>query len=106
MPLSTARKYSTKVQQPAGTQAARPALTGTVACTDALGWMPCLLMACKRSGVRIPIAPHKRPGQMGFWDRLAHLPRSLDRHLTAVLGIVVEQSAIRIGTRRQAGLAG
>jgi hypothetical protein len=38
--LAPARRlppYSRKVQQPAGTQAAGPALTGTVTCTDALG---------------------------------------------------------------------
>jgi hypothetical protein len=63
-------------------------------------------MACKRSGVRIPIAPHISPVQMRLWDRLADSRRSLDRHLTVVLGTFIEQRAPRIGTPRHAGQAG
>jgi hypothetical protein len=36
------------------------ALCRTVTCTDRRGWTCCLVMACKRSGVRIPIAPQLR----------------------------------------------
>src|ERR1039458_616048 len=49
--------YSTKVPQPAWTQADLGAFSGTVACGYALRWTGCHWMACKRSGVRIPIAP-------------------------------------------------
>src|ERR1039457_5550703 len=49
--------YSTKVPQQAWTQADLGALSGTVACGYALWWTGCHWMACKRSGVRIPIAP-------------------------------------------------
>src|ERR1019366_4053028 len=49
----------------------------TVACGYALRWTGCHWMACKRSGVRIPIAPLVIPGQSafpgylnGFQDRL------------------------------------
>jgi len=52
-------EYSTEVPQPARTPADWSARCGTVTCGDGLRWMGCLLMACKRSGVRIPIAPPK-----------------------------------------------
>src|ERR1700722_15853297 len=63
-------------------------------------------MACKRSGVRIPIAPHIGPGQMWLWDRLAGYPRSLDRHWTVDLSVAIEQATTRIGTPRPPGRAG
>jgi hypothetical protein len=57
--------YSRKVPQQAGTQADLGALSGTVTCTETRGWTGCRWMACKRSGVRIPIAP------LGVTDRTA-----------------------------------
>src|ERR1022692_734418 len=52
---------STKVPQPARTRPDGSARCGTVTCGDGLRWMACLLMACKRSGVRIFLDP---PGQL------------------------------------------
>jgi len=43
-------------------------------------------MACKRSGVRISVAPHEVPGQAPDLDSAAGLSRSPDRHLTVVVG--------------------
>jgi hypothetical protein len=55
-----AGEYSTKVPQPARTWTDWSACCRTVTCGDGRRWMGCLLMACKRSGVRIPIAPQFR----------------------------------------------
>ena len=49
--------YSTKVQQPPWIPEDSCGRPETVTCTDALPWTGCHCMACKRSGVRIPIAP-------------------------------------------------
>ena len=49
--------YSAEVPQPARTSADSGALLRTVTCGDGRSRTGCLLMACKRSGVRIPIAP-------------------------------------------------
>ena len=59
------RSYSRKVPQQAWTQADPGALCGTVTCGYVLWWTGCHWMACKRSGVRIPIAPLSQvfPGQ-------------------------------------------
>jgi hypothetical protein len=54
-----AGQYSRKVPQPTGTLVACWGCGRTVTCGDELRWMSCLLMACKRSGVRIPIAPRQ-----------------------------------------------
>jgi len=54
---SRADRYSKKIRQPVRTWRDGRALPGTVTCTDVLRWTCCLLMACKRSGVRIPVAP-------------------------------------------------
>ena len=54
---TSCRKYSAEVPQPRRTRAYSGALLWTVTCGDVLPWTACLLMACKRSGVRIPIAP-------------------------------------------------
>src|ERR1035438_5829115 len=51
------RAYSREVPQQARTQADLGALSGTVTCGYARQWTGCHWMACKRSGVRIPIAP-------------------------------------------------
>jgi hypothetical protein len=56
-------------------------------------------MACKRSGVRIPVAPHKRPGQVPVADSCSWLPRSPDRHLTVVLGSGGWHWTARTGSR-------
>ena len=52
-----AGRYSKKVQQPVRTRPDRCARPGTVTCTDVLRWTCCMLMACKRPGVRVPLAP-------------------------------------------------
>jgi hypothetical protein len=49
--------YSREVPQQAWTRADLGALSGTVTSGCALRWTGCRWMACKRSGVRIPIAP-------------------------------------------------
>jgi hypothetical protein len=46
----------------------------------------CRGMACKRSGVRIPIAPLEIPGQSPVIEAVGRLPRSFDRHLTVDTG--------------------
>src|ERR1035441_2485537 len=53
-------------------------------------------MACKRSGVRIPIAPHKVPGQSDGRGASGRDPRSLDRHSTVVLDVTGWHRAARI----------
>src|SRR5450631_2193086 len=50
-------EYSTEVPQLAGTRTDRHARCRTVTCGYVLWWMGCLLMACKRSGVRVSVAP-------------------------------------------------
>ncbi len=45
-------------------------------------------MACKRPGVRVPLAPHEVPGQGTVLDLAGLLTRSFDRRLTVVLGVV------------------
>jgi hypothetical protein len=50
-------RYSREVPQPGRTRAHSGARVRTVTCAHVHGWTCCLLMACKRSGVRIPIAP-------------------------------------------------
>jgi hypothetical protein len=62
------RRYSRKVPQQAWTRADRGGRGRTVTCTGTRGWTGCRWMACKRSGVRIPIAPQvrniiRKPGQ-------------------------------------------
>jgi hypothetical protein len=52
--------YSREVPQQGGTQVDLGALSGTVTCGYTLWWTGCHWMACKRSGVRIPIAPLRR----------------------------------------------
>jgi len=54
--------------------------SGTVTCGNGLRWMPCLLMACKRSGVRIPIDPQVRA-----------INRNLSRRLSALYSSKVQQ---------------
>jgi hypothetical protein len=46
--------HSTQVPQPEQACWHGRGRRGTVTCADALAWTPCLLMACKRSGIRIP----------------------------------------------------
>src|ERR1035437_2777223 len=55
--LRTTGEYSTKVPQLVGTEADLCARCRTVTCGDGLRWMGCLLMPCKRSGVRVSVAP-------------------------------------------------
>jgi hypothetical protein len=52
-----AGQYSGKVQQPVRIWPHWYARSGTVTCGDRHRWTCCLWMACKRSGVRIPLAP-------------------------------------------------
>jgi len=54
------RRYSRKVPQQAGTQVGPGGRGRTVTCTGTRGWTGCRWLACKRSGVRIPIAPQVR----------------------------------------------
>src|ERR1039457_1105830 len=54
-------------------------------------------MACKRSGVRIPIAPLGIPGPSVSAAPSGWLPRSVDRHLTVVLDVTGWHRAARIG---------
>jgi hypothetical protein len=70
--------YSRKVPQQAWTQANPGALCGTVTCADGLLWTGCRWMACKRSGVRIPIAPQVR-------DIIRKLGRRVQRQSTATV---------------------
>jgi len=51
------RSYSRKVPQQAWTRVDPSGRGRTVTCADTRGWTGCRWMACKRSGVRIPIAP-------------------------------------------------
>jgi hypothetical protein len=60
--------YSGKVQQPVRTSADWRAHSGTVTCGDRRGWTCCLLMACKRSGVRISLAPRFRSSEAVYAD--------------------------------------
>src|ERR1022692_1801956 len=53
-------EYSTEVPQLAGTRTDRHARCGTVTCGYVLWLMGCLLMACKRSGVRVSVTPQVR----------------------------------------------
>ena len=52
-----AGRYSTEVPQQARTEAKLSGCPRTVTCGDGRRRTCCLLMACKRSGVRIPVAP-------------------------------------------------
>jgi hypothetical protein len=49
-----------EVPQPARTEANLGGCSRTVTCGDGRRWTYCLLMACKRSGVRIPVDSHFR----------------------------------------------
>ncbi len=53
-------RYSTEVPQRTRTEVAVPGRRRTVTCGGGRGWTCCRQMACKRSGVRISLAP---PGQ-------------------------------------------
>jgi hypothetical protein len=92
-------EYSTEVPQQARNATDSGARSGTVTCTDGRGWTWCLRMACKRSGVRIPVAPRKPPGQDPVVDPSGWLSRSPDRHLTVVLGTGSWHWTARIGSR-------
>ncbi len=62
--LADARgEYSRKVPQQARKDTDPGTRSGTVTRADGRGWTCCLLMACKRPGVRVPLAPRKIPGQ-------------------------------------------
>jgi hypothetical protein len=50
-------QYSRKVQQPVRTRGVCHGRGRTVTCGDGRGWTCCRQMACKRSGVRISLAP-------------------------------------------------
>ena len=50
-------------------------------------------MACKRSGVRIPVAPQVSPGETPISSPPRQPSRSSDRHLTVVLGGMNEHRA-------------
>ena len=58
--MSGAERYSTEVPQPTRTWLDSGTRSRTVTCGDTLLWTACPLMACKRSGVRIPLAPQVR----------------------------------------------
>jgi hypothetical protein len=69
------RRYSRKVSQQARTHGDLCTRLGTVTCADGLMWTGSRWMACKRSGVRIPIAPpqlrciirNPEPRSSGAW---------------------------------------
>ena len=54
------QRYSTEVQQHAGTRVAAQGRGRMVTCGDGRGWTCCRQMACKGSGVRISLAPLAR----------------------------------------------
>ena len=56
-PEEGVRSYSRKVPQQTWIPVDSCGRPGTVTCAYALWWTGCRWMACKRSGVRIPIAP-------------------------------------------------
>ena len=56
-PLRDRVRYSTEVPQRTWTEVAAPGRRRTVTCGDGRGWTCCRQMACKRSGVRISLAP-------------------------------------------------
>src|SRR5712692_2183059 len=60
------------------------------------------MMACKRSGVRIPIAPLVFPGQEAISRSFGTASRSLDRHLTVAEDVSDWHSASRADSRWQA----
>ena|ERR1022692_3671805 len=53
-------EYSTEIPQPARTRADWSARRRKLTSTDTPLWTCCLLMACKRSGVRVSVAPQVR----------------------------------------------
>jgi len=55
-----AGRYSGKVQQPLRIWPDWHTRPGTVTCGDRHWWTCCLVMACKRPGVRVPLAPQFR----------------------------------------------
>jgi hypothetical protein len=55
-------------------------------------------MACKRPGVRVPLAPPERPGQSRFRDSSRWLSRSLDRRLTVTADMISWHSASQAGS--------
>ena len=75
--------YSAKVQQPARMPVDVGVRVGTLACGDRCGWTCCLLMACKRPGVRVPDGKRIRRKVSGrtkqeVKDKLAALHGNLD----------------------------
>src|SRR5947209_8313719 len=58
-PQSQSQRHENAEQRTASNSSSNP---WTVICS-------CRCMACKRSGVRIPIAPHEKPGQDGLYGR-------------------------------------
>jgi hypothetical protein len=95
------QEYSGKVPQQAGTQVVLDGRGRTVTCTGRRMWTLCHWMACKRSGVRIPIAPQGISGQSADPRPSGWVPRSVDRDLTVVLGGADRHAAARIGPRWQ-----
>jgi hypothetical protein len=74
------QEYSRKVQQPAWIPGDWCGRRGTVTCTDGLRWTSCRWMACKRSGVRIPVA-----------QQLIALIRNLRRRIAGLYSSKVQQ---------------
>jgi hypothetical protein len=60
-------------------------------------------MACKMSGVRIPLAPQVFPGQDPILSPLRQPSRSSDRHPTVVLGGIIEHRVPSPDRRWHAG---
>src|ERR1019366_3033187 len=80
--------YSTKVQQPTWIPEDSCGRPEMVTCTDVLLWTSCHCMACKRSGVRVSVAPQEMPGQSMVSGPSGSLPRSSDRHLTVAVDVI------------------
>ena len=57
------QRYSTEVPQRTRTEVVAEGRRRTVTCGDGRGWTCCRQMACKRSGVRISLAPQEVPGR-------------------------------------------
>ena len=74
----TGQEYSRKVPQQAWTRVDWSGRRRTMTCTGILWWTVCRWIACKRSGVRISLAPSGQPHNSNNlkrdFERLAALP--------------------------------
>jgi hypothetical protein len=97
-------EYSREVPQQARTEADNERRTRTLTCQDGRWRTGCLLMACKRSGVRIPIAPlsRSRPSIRTVVQRLfEHAPTACSPSPRMWLSAILQVSGLAGGTRRR-----